>query len=43
MRRFYNIGFGLGLGFGFELMGKDLNGNGLWARKRKIYEQQQQQ
>ena len=35
MKRFYKIGFELGLGLGFGLMGKDLNGNGLWARKEK--------
>jgi len=36
MKRFDKIEFELGLGFG--LMGKDLNGNGLWVRKRKRYE-----
>ena len=36
MKNFYKIEYGLGLGLGFGLMGKDLNGNGLWARKNTI-------
>ena len=27
----FGFGFGLRLGLGFGLMGKDLNGNGLWV------------
>ena len=35
MIRFDKIGFELGLVLNFGLMGKDLNGNGLWVRKKE--------